>query len=95
MKEIEWDIEAARLITERSTTNFFVVMRPKFIRSVPIKVLEKDLLVLASPCKHQIPDEQQNLQDIIVNHLKQKNTSVGDKCLLRESESQRLIPYAR
>ena len=31
-KEIEQDIEAARLINERSTTNFFVAMRPRLVK---------------------------------------------------------------
>ena len=75
MKDIKRDIEAARLVDERSTTNFFVVMRPRLTQLNPIKysnrqVLEKDLLVLASSCKHQIPHVSEDLEYIIDNHIK-------------------------
>ena len=55
------------------------------------QVLEKDLLRLASACKHQKADDKQNLQDKIADHLEKKNKSVGDLGLFSErSDSHRL-----
>ena len=64
-------------------------MRPRLVKLDPIKysikqLLEKDLLIFASACKHQIPNDKQNLQDIIADHLKKKNKSVGDLGLFSE-----------
>lgn len=58
---------------ERTRTNFFAVVRTRLQSCNPTKYsnrvyLDNDLTVLVAACKHEIPADGANLEEIIENH---------------------------